>query len=243
MMRNHLQTAILIHTAALVLLGVLLVHMRQPDRTAGSIPAARDKGVEVNVQTKAERSDKNEPLLTLVNSANPLPQNWTADLVELDHGQAIDRRAYPDLQQMLDDARGEGLDPLICSSYRTERFQKQLFHEQVTAYQNRGFSKEAAEKKAAAWVAVPGTSEHQLGLAVDLVSLSNQNLNHTQETTAVQQWLMKNSWKYGFILRYPSDKSKVTGISYEPWHYRYVGKKAAKAIYEQGICFEEYLQQ
>ncbi|MCB6367700.1 M15 family metallopeptidase, partial [Intestinibacillus massiliensis] len=95
---------------------------------------------------------------------------------------------------------------------------------------------------AAVWVAVPGTSEHQLGLAVDLVSLSNQNLNHSQENTALQKWLMKNSWKYGFILRYPSDKSSITGIGYEPWHYRYVGKKAAKAIYEQGVCLEEYLQ-
>ena len=92
-------------------------------------------------------------------------------------------------------------------------------------------------------MAFPGTSAHQLGLAVDIVDLSNQNLNESQEDTAVQKWLMENSWRYGFILRYPNDKSDVTGIVYEPWHYRYVGKEAAKEIYGQGICLEEYLEQ
>jgi len=91
-------------------------------------------------------------------------------------------------------------------------------------------------------VAVPGTSEHQLGLAVDLVDLDNQNLNESQEKTAVQKWLLENSWKYGFILRYPNDKRKLTGIIYEPWHYRYVGKDAAREIYETGVCLEEYLK-
>ena len=91
-------------------------------------------------------------------------------------------------------------------------------------------------------VAVPGTSEHQLGLAVDLVDLDNQNLNESQEETAVQKWLLGNSWKYGFILRYPNDKRGLTGIIYEPWHYRYVGKDAAREIYETGVCLEEYLE-
>ena len=90
-------------------------------------------------------------------------------------------------------------------------------------------------------MAVPGTSEHQLGLAVDIVDTANQHLDESQETTDVQKWLLQNSWKYGFILRYPSDKSDITGIIYEPWHYRYVGKDAAKAIYEEGICLEEYV--
>ena len=90
-------------------------------------------------------------------------------------------------------------------------------------------------------MAVPGTSEHQLGLALDIVDRSNQNLDESQEDTAVQQWLMKHSWEYGFILRFPTGKSDVTGIIYEPWHYRYVGKEAAKEIYDRGICLEEYL--
>ena len=90
-------------------------------------------------------------------------------------------------------------------------------------------------------MAVPGTSEHQLGLAVDIVDRSNQNLDESQEDTAVQQWLMAHSWEYGFILRFPTGKSDITGIIYEPWHYRYVGRDAAKEIYDRGICLEEYL--
>ena len=101
----------------------------------------------------------------------------------------------------------------------------------------------SSDLEAAKTVALPGTSEHQLGLAVDIVDRSNQNLDRTQETTAVQQWLMAHSWEYGFILRYPDEKSETTGIIYEPWHYRYVGKEAAEEIYRQGVCLEEYLDQ
>ena len=104
-----------------------------------------------------------------------------------------------------------------------------------------GYSQERAEEAAGELVAVPGTSEHQLGLALDIVDVANQVLDERQENTEVQKWLMKNSWKYGFILRYPTDKSDITGISYGPWQYRYVGKEAAKEIYEAGICLEEYL--
>ena len=89
-------------------------------------------------------------------------------------------------------------------------------------------------------VAVPGTSEHELGLAVDLTDNDYRELDEAQEDTATQKWLMENSWRYGFILRYPNDKSEATGIIYEPWHYRYVGKATAKAVYESGLCLEEF---
>ena len=95
--------------------------------------------------------------------------------------------------------------------------------------------------EAARWVAPPDTSEHQTGLALDLVSLDYQLLDEKQEQTPEQQWLMAHSWEYGFVLRYPSDKSAITGIGYEPWHYRYVGKEAAKAMHESGQCLEEYV--
>ena len=99
------------------------------------------------------------------------------------------------------------------------------------------------EAEAARWVAQPGTSEHQTGLALDIVAAGYQILDEEQEDTAEQKWLMENSWKYGFILRYPSEKSDITGIGYEPWHYRYVGKAAAADIYRTGVCLEEYLSQ
>ena len=89
-------------------------------------------------------------------------------------------------------------------------------------------------------MAIPGTSEHQLGLAVDIVDLRYQVLDAGQEDTATQQWLMQNSWKYGFILRYPQDKSAITGIIYEPWHWRYLGPENARTVKESGLCLEEF---
>ena len=95
--------------------------------------------------------------------------------------------------------------------------------------------------QAAAWVARPGTSEHQAGLAVDIVDTAYQLLDKAQEDRPVQQWLMAHCAEYGFILRYPTGKSDLTGVNYEPWHYRYVGQEAAREIMDQGLCLEEYL--
>lgn len=180
--------------------------------------------------------------LLLVNPWNKLPQDFSVKLTMLKNGQAIDERAYPDLQAMMDAARAEGLSPVICSSYRTKEKQQTLFRNEVNKYLAQGYPQNEAEIKAGEWVAVPGTSEHQTGLAVDIVASSYQQLDKYQENTAEQKWLMENSYKYGFILRYPNNKSEITGISYEPWHYRYVGKEAAREIYERGICLEEYLE-
>ena len=91
-------------------------------------------------------------------------------------------------------------------------------------------------------VAVPGTSEHATGLALDITSADYAQLDDAQANTAEAKWFAENCWKYGFILRYPPEKSDVTGIIYEPWHYRYVGKDAAKEITESGMTLEEYLE-
>lgn len=184
---------------------------------------------------------ENDNILTLVNQEHHLPAGWNVDLVYLINEQSIDRRAYEDLQNMMDDCRAEGLHPLICSSYRSHERQIELYDQKVNDLIGKGYTKEQAEIEAAKWIAVPGTSEHELGLALDIVDESYQELEKEQEDTDVQKWLMQNSYKYGFILRYPEDKVSVTGISYEPWHYRYVGIEAATYIYEHGICLEEYL--
>lgn len=181
--------------------------------------------------------------LTLVNSENPIDDNFQITLTRLRNKQAIDSRCYPELQAMMDDCRAAGLSPIICSSYRTYEKQEELFEQQVQEFINQGYGKLDAQKKAAGAVARPGTSEHELGLAIDIVDESNQRLNQYQENTAVQRWLMQNSWRYGFILRYPSDKTDITGIQYEPWHYRFVGKEAARIIYENNWTLEEYLNQ
>lgn len=180
--------------------------------------------------------------LILVNPWNKLPDDFSVKLTTIKNGHAIDERAYPDLQAMMDAARAAGLSPIICSSYRTNEKQQILFSNEVRQCLARGYSQKDAESEAGKSIALPGTSEHQLGLAVDIVASSYQILDKEQENTAEQKWLMENAHKYGFILRYPSNKSEVTGIKYEPWHYRYVGKEAAKEIYEQGLCLEEYLE-
>ena len=180
--------------------------------------------------------------LILVNWEHALPDGFSVpELTRLRNGHAVDSRAYPALQAMMDDARAAGLQPLICSSYRTWDTQERLFEREVQNWLNRGYLQEEAMDRAAMWVARPGTSEHQTGLAVDIVDMSYQILDEGQENTPVQRWLMAHCAEYGFILRYPSDKSALTGINYEPWHYRYVGIEAAKEITENGLCLEEYL--
>ena len=164
-------------------------------------------------------------------------------LTALRNNQQIDERAYPSLQEMMDDARAAGLSPLICSSYRTEFEQERLYREKVEEYQAQGYDTLDAEALASNWVAPPGASEHQAGLAVDIVAESYQHLDDAQADTPEQQWLIEHSWEYGFILRYPEEKVHVTGVAHEPWHYRYVGEKAALAMRASGQCLEEYLEE
>lgn len=189
----------------------------------------------------AKPSAADNELLTLVNPWNELPEDWQVDLVTLSNGLQIDRRCYDALQEMMDACREAGYEPLICSAYRTQETQQDLFNNKVAKLEAEGKSHDEAVQEAGTVVAVPGTSEHQLGLAVDVVDVNNQNLTEEQEKTPTQKWLMANSWRYGFIHRYPNSKSDITGIIYEPWHYRYVGKDAAQEIFNKGITLEEYL--
>lgn len=176
--------------------------------------------------------------LRLVNSANPIPENYPIELTTLKNGEQVDSRIYPDLQAMFDDARAAGLELFVRSGYRTEEQQKQLLTKKVAAYQNEGYSKPKAGQLARKWVATPRTSEHELGLAVDI------NADTTVcSSDQLYAWLFENSYKYGFIYRYPPDKIHITNINNEPWHFRYVGQKAAKEIHSNGLCLEEYVQQ
>lgn len=190
---------------------------------------------------KEAHLDSERWYLTLVNPWNSLPKEYSFSIKNLNNGHAVDQRCYPDLQDMMDDCRATGLTPVICSSHRSLQDQERLFGNKVSALMAQGISESDARVQTSNSIAYPGTSEHQLGLALDIVDINNQNLDSTQEQTEVQQWLMQNSWRYGFILRYPSDKGEITGIMYEPWHYRYVGKEVAQYIYENNICLEEYL--
>lgn len=191
--------------------------------------------------TPAKTTDE-DWMLRLVNPWNALQPDFTVELETLQNGLRVDARICGDLDAMLSDCRKAGLHPVICSAYRTQATQTRLYQNKVTRLRAAGYEEVEAKTEAARWVALPGTSEHETGLALDIVARSYQSLDERQEQTTEQQWLMANSWKYGFVLRYPADKGEITGIGYEPWHYRYVGKEASAAMHETGLCLEEYLQ-
>ena len=210
------------------------------------IPLARarkDARAAVEVIRSIDTSKYTDKELILVNPWHLLPEAFEADLEYVEYGHRIDECAAEDLREMLADCRAEGNAPLICSSFRERTKQETLFENDVRRFMYRGYSEEDAREETAKNVAVPGSSEHEAGLAVDIVYLRYQSLDESQENNATQQWLMEHCQDYGFILRYPRDKQDITGITYEPWHYRYVGYEAAEEIMSRGICLEEYLGQ
>ena len=176
----------------------------------------------------------------VANPWNFIPADYTPDLVSAEDGYIVDSICRDDLLKMLADCRKAGYDARITSAYRRHTTQIELYNNKVWYYINRGYDEAAARTEAATIIAVPGTSEHELGLAVDLVDSSYWVLDEAQENTPAQKWLMEHCWEYGFILRYPNDKSASTGIIYEPWHYRYVGKELAQELRATGLCLEEY---
>ena len=222
-------------TAVLVLAPTALAAEAEIPYIPQTVPAAQ--------LAPADQRGQEDWQLLLVNPWHTVPEGYEIKLATLSNGLQVDERIYDDLDDMLSDCREADLNPIVCSAYRTEATQTRLYRTKVARVRASGVPEDRVEAEAARWVAKPGTSEHQTGLALDIVAASYQILDEKQEDTAEQQWLMENSWKYGFILRYPSEKSDITGIGYEPWHYRYVGKAAAADIYRTGVCLEEYLSQ
>lgn len=186
--------------------------------------------------------------LCLVNAANPLPDDFEPETSHIAgyENRPFDMRAADWLEKMLHDAEQEGCKLYLVSGYRSIGRQRALFQIKTESFVKQGLALEQAEQEAARWVARPGTSEHNLGLAADIVSAdwytTHNDLTEDFEQTPAFAWLKANCAEYGFILRYPKDKEAVTGVSYEPWHYRYVGQEAAKQIMLTGITLEEYLQ-
>ena len=184
----------------------------------------------------------NGQILYLVNPWNYIPENYTVELTSIGDTHQVATIAYEDYMTMIADCQAAGFSPIVCSSFRTQEYQEGLFQNRIKRYVDQGYSEEEATELAGHSVAIPGTSEHQLGLALDIVDSKNFRLDESQAKMPTQIWLMENSWRYGWILRYPVDKSEITGIIYEPWHYRYVGKAIAKQIHDSGLCLEEYLE-
>ena len=197
-------------------------------------------------EEEKEKEDQEEHLpedwnLILVNRTHPIPEDYEVELKNIGSGHQIDARAYDDFRAMIQAAKSEGVYIYVTSSYRDLDKQTDLYNKKVESYVMQGYSYESAKEQAGQVVAVPGTSEHHLGLALDLVSSEYRKLDEKQENTKGFKWLTEHSWEYGFILRYPNGETDITGIIYEPWHFRYVGLEAAKEITESGLTLEEYV--
>ena len=191
---------------------------------------------EATEETTEEAVEDGDWCLILVNKDNPVPEDYEVKLTDLTNGNQVDSRIYPKLQEMFDDARSYGMDLFVREGYRTREDQQSIMDNRVEAYEAEGYSEEEAIEFAKQYVAEPGTSEHELGISVDI----NAN-NDVSDDDTIYTWLDENAYKYGFIKRYPENKIDITGINNEPWHYRYVGLKAAQEMKDMDLCLEEYL--
>ncbi len=176
--------------------------------------------------------------LTLVNYENILPSDFNIELANIDRSRKFDVRAIDELKKMLKDMKKDGIENVwVQSSYRDIKYQENIFNKKVNKYIEEGKTREEAERLTLKTINKPGTSEHNLGLAVDF-----NYVDYSFDTTKGFKWLKENAENYGFILRYPKEKEDITKIDYEPWHWRYVGVENAKKINQLGMCLEEYIE-
>ena len=185
-------------------------------------------------------NEQNKPpettnILILVNKDNKLPDDYKVGLTTIESLQ-VAKVLLDDLNEMRKAAEKENIFLYIRSAYRTPEEQEKVFSNTFSGYVNQGNSKSVAMERAEQVAARPGYSEHQTGLAIDFSLGTN-----AEKQVEMWEWLSKNSYKYGFILRYPEGKEHITGYAFEPWHYRYVGREHAQSIYDKGLLFEEYI--
>lgn len=200
-------------------------------------------GMELKEASSADLLEGQDGLTVLVNKTHALRPGYETDLHWLENKScAVAEVMYDSLKAMLTDGSEEGLEFVVASGYRSRERQQELLWEDIeTAMETQGLSWQEAYNQETQETMPPGYSEHETGLAVDIVALDYQILDEQQEDTEENRWLQENCGKYGFILRYPRGKEEVTGVSYEAWHFRYVGQEAAQEITEKQITLEEYL--
>ena len=179
--------------------------------------------------------------LILTNARYPVPDDYEVELAQLPgSNQSVDARIYEPLVNMFDAMKAEGLKPVVCSGYRTLDKQEKLFNRKVQSYVRSGYSMEDANNMARQVLSIPGSGEHCLGLAVDIYASSYKALEIGFENTKEGKWLREHSQDYGFTLRYDRGKEEVTGIQYEPWHFRYVGVDVARYLKDNQLSLEEF---
>lgn len=178
--------------------------------------------------------------LMLVDSFNAVPDNMDTEFGEL-QGKLIEKQACEQCRLMLEKAKEDNVHIKIISGYRTAEYQQMLWNISVKEAVCQGMPRSEAEKFVSRSLAFPGHSEHNTGLAIDFGTADADDVEDDFYKTKQGKWLCKYAHKYGFILRYPRLKEHITGICYEPWHYRYVGTEAAGLIRQSGLCLEEFL--
>ncbi len=182
--------------------------------------------------------------LILINKQHSIPEGYDPPLSKIrGTNMACDKRVVDSLLEMFQAAEADGISLVICSPYRNSARQENLFARKIDSYLTSGSSYMEAYTLASQAVTVPGSSEHQAGLAIDIISNHYYQLDEGFGDTPAGQWLRDNAHRFGFILRYPKGKEEITGIEFEPWHFRYVGKEAATVIRKEGICLEEFWEE
>ena len=188
--------------------------------------------------------DPDDWQLVLINPTHSIEKELEIEFDEV-QGYKFDSRIAGKVRELIAAAKEDGYSLAIVSGYRTMDRSRMLYANKIAEYQNMGYDEATAKVEAAKWVAPPGTSEHHSGLAMDIVSgdyyTKYSDLVEAFENEPEAVWLRENCARFGFILRFPKDKTDITGINYEPWHFRFVGEEHARAIMDQGLCLEEYL--
>lgn len=184
--------------------------------------------------------DPNDWKLILVNKQHPIPEGYEFPLGNINSTMLCDERVIAPLKQMIKAASDEGIGLVICSPYRDLERQEGLFARKINYYMDAGLSYMDSYNMASQAVTVPGSSEHQMGLAFDIVCGGHYELDDAFGETPAGKWLADNSYKYGFVVRYLQGKENITSIEYEPWHFRYVGVEAATIMHDENLCLEEF---
>lgn len=179
--------------------------------------------------------------LILTNAEYPVPEDYEVGLEAIPGTeQSVDKRIYEPLMTMIGDMKDQGLSPIVCSGYRTLDKQEKLFNRKVLSFVKAGHTKEESYNLARQTISIPGSGEHCLGLAVDFYTRRYHKLERAFEDTPESKWLVEHAQDYGFVMRYGENKTDITGIQYEPWHYRYVGVEAANYMKDNELSLEEF---
>ena len=215
---------------------------------SGSVPSSTSQPADstppdASSAAPVETIPRDEWYMVLANRSSVLPGDFTVAETATVGEAVVDARIAEALRQMVNDAAAAGVKLKPTNGYRSIARQQELWDARVKTLMEGGLSQADAETKAIDYTSAPGTSDHNTGLGLDIVSEDHPAKDAGFAETAAAQWLAEHAADYGFILRYPSDKTEATGMDYEPWHYRYVGSEQAHKIKESGLCLEEYLAQ